>query len=108
VGIASTLRSWFPIPQNILLSLALRFQIIIQPNHHDPIATISQILIKRFIFLLLFRRVVHSSIAKNSGFCVIVKEIKDPIRFKWNELVKVDPYSLSVNVLIQPMELREE
>jgi superfamily II DNA or RNA helicase len=38
----------------------------------------------------------------------LLEPIKDPIRFKWKEVVKVDHYSLSVNALNQPMELREE
>ncbi len=34
--------------------------------------------------------------------------IKDPARFPWNEVKKVDQYYLSVDALIQPMEVKEE
>ncbi len=34
--------------------------------------------------------------------------IKDPARFPWNEVVKVQHYSLSVDALKQPMEVRED
>ncbi len=34
--------------------------------------------------------------------------IKDPARFPWHEVKKVDHYYLSVDALIQPMEVKEE
>lgn len=33
--------------------------------------------------------------------------IKDPARLKWHEVKKVDHYYLSINAVIQPMEIRE-
>jgi len=34
--------------------------------------------------------------------------IKDPARFEWNEVKKIAHYSLSVNAITQPMQVREE
>jgi hypothetical protein len=34
--------------------------------------------------------------------------IKDPARFEWHEVTRVDHYYLSVDALTQPMQVREE
>jgi hypothetical protein len=34
--------------------------------------------------------------------------IKDPARFPWHEVKKVEHYRLDVNAMTQPMELKEE
>jgi superfamily II DNA or RNA helicase len=34
--------------------------------------------------------------------------VKDPVRLKWHEVKKVDHYYLSVDAVIQPMQIREE
>jgi hypothetical protein len=33
---------------------------------------------------------------------------RDPARLDWHEAVKVSHYTLSVNALVQPMEVREQ
>ena len=35
-------------------------------------------------------------------------DIKDPARFPWHEVKKVEHYYLSVDALTQPMQVRED
>jgi hypothetical protein len=34
--------------------------------------------------------------------------IKDPARFEWNEVIKVAHYYLSIDAMIQPMQVKED
>jgi hypothetical protein len=43
----------------------------------------------------------------NSQAC-LQEPIKDPARFPWHEVKKVDHYYLSVDALTQPMQVREQ
>ena len=38
---------------------------------------------------------------------ILQEPIKNPARFPWHEVKKVDHYSLSVDALTQPMQVRE-
>ena len=40
--------------------------------------------------------------------CQLQEPIKDPARFPWHEVKKVEHYYLSVDALTQPMQVREE
>jgi len=39
---------------------------------------------------------------------VLLNPIKDPERFEWHEVKKVDHYYLSINAVTQPMQVREK
>lgn len=39
---------------------------------------------------------------------VLQQPIKDPARFPWHEVKKVDHYCLSVDALTQPIQVREQ
>lgn len=43
----------------------------------------------------------------NVAMRLLLNSIKDPARFQWHEVKKVDHYYLSINAVTQPMQVRE-
>jgi hypothetical protein len=39
---------------------------------------------------------------------IVLKSIKDPARFQWHEVKKVDHYYLAIDAVTQPMQVRED
>jgi len=39
---------------------------------------------------------------------LLLKSIKDPARLQWHEVKKVDHYYLSINAVMQPMQVKKK